>query len=36
LAESGEINALAVLIQSALPIHYLSEPFPTPVCPFAD
>jgi hypothetical protein len=36
LAESGEINALAVLIQSASPIHYLSEPFPPPVCPLTD
>jgi hypothetical protein len=36
LAESGEINALAVLIQGALPIHYLSEPFPIPTCPFSE
>ena len=34
-AESGEINALAVLIQSGSPIHYVSEPFPTPACPFS-
>ncbi|HET9913691.1 MAG TPA: hypothetical protein VFQ13_17495 [Anaerolineales bacterium] len=31
-AESGEINALAVLIQGEMPTHYLSEPFPAPTC----
>jgi hypothetical protein len=33
LAESGEINALAVLIQGDAPIHYISEPFPSSTCP---
>jgi hypothetical protein len=33
LGNSGEINALAVLIQSRSPIHYISEPFPPPTCP---
>jgi len=36
LAESGEINALAVLLQGASPIHYASEPFPTPACPLSE
>jgi len=36
LAESGEIDALAVLIQGASPIHYMSEPFSTPACPFSE
>jgi hypothetical protein len=36
MAESGEINALAVLVQSDPPIHYLSEPLPTSACPFSE
>ncbi len=36
LAESGEINALFVLIQGASPIHYLREPFPSLTCPFSE
>lgn len=36
LATSGEINALAVLIQGASPIQYTSEPFSTSACPFPE
>ena len=36
LAESGEIDALAVLIKGASPIQYISEPFPTMACPFSE
>jgi hypothetical protein len=36
LAESGEVNALAVLIQSVSPIHYISEPFPKLTCPISE
>jgi hypothetical protein len=36
LAESGEVNALAVLIQSATPAHYISEPLPTLTCPLSE
>lgn len=34
LAETGEIYALAVLIEGPSPTHYLSEPFPALACPF--
>ncbi|HLO30147.1 MAG TPA: hypothetical protein VK249_13470 [Anaerolineales bacterium] len=36
LAESGEINALSVLVLGAAPISYTSEPFPAPACPFSE
>jgi len=35
-AETGDINALAVLIQGASPIHYIRESFPTPACPLPE
>jgi len=34
LAESGEIQALSVLIQGPSPIHYISDPILTLACPF--
>jgi len=36
LAESGEINALSVLIQGNPPIYYSSESFRTATCPFSE
>ncbi len=36
LGESGEINALSVLIQGATPIHYIREPFPSLTCPLSE
>jgi hypothetical protein len=36
LAESGEIDALSVLIEGASPIHYISDPAPALSCPFSD